>query len=219
LTDYSGDKIGIEGENYWPLYDLKTNKDKPDHSLLKKLIDNVSIRDSEEFGVEQSKALIDEVVNVDNFLRYSALCWVLGLPDDLRSNSNNYYLYFDGSGKAYFIPYDNDRCLGILQDWPIHMEYRPINDNYKAGNNDERQTCFLLWRTCISGKQSMPVIKEYQEQYVSYCKEYAKKYLDVNKFQEFTNQYYYADKDIKNPGGSNMSFKEYATIKLGVANE
>ena len=43
-----------------------------------------------------------------------AACYFAGDPDDIRNNYNNHYLYFrKDTGKAIFIPYDNDRTLGV----------------------------------------------------------------------------------------------------------
>ena len=40
---------------------------------------------------------------------------MLGMWDDYWVNGNNFYFYFAGNGKAYFIPYDYDNTLGTSQ--------------------------------------------------------------------------------------------------------
>ena len=60
---------------------------------------------------------------MDNFLKFEAVSYFLGNPDDLRNNYNNYYIYFNKStGKMIFIPYDLDRCLGVTNGWDIYKD-------------------------------------------------------------------------------------------------
>lgn len=107
--------IGIEDEDKGEFYcfDLKTNKKTSQHEALKNLIRTLNSPDL-------SKEAFAELVDVDNFVSYAAVSYFLGNPDDLRNNYNNFYLYFlKSSGKAIFIPYDYDRCLGVT------VEYNP----------------------------------------------------------------------------------------------
>ena len=230
LTNDCLNKIGVEAPNYHPAFDLKTNDDPEeiDHTLLENLITTIN---NDKSSASTFKPVLDSLVDVDALLKYNAMCWVMGNPDDLRNNYNNYYLYFNSStNKATFIPYDYDRCLGILQDWEIHMESVPYHTTKAAGSNREWQRNPLLWRTILRTKSgetsseglslasSYPYIAEYREQYIAYCIEYANKYLDVDKFQQFTNNVYFANKNINDAGGSNMTFEAYASAKLDTFN-
>lgn len=109
--------IGIENEdtgNFYA-YDLKTNKKSSTHAALTRFISamNSGTMPKEEFA---------RWVDVDSFLSFAAVSYLLGNPDDLRNNYNNCYVYFPPDGeKAIFIPYDFDRCMGITMHWnPTH---------------------------------------------------------------------------------------------------
>lgn len=229
FTKDSLNRIGVEAVNYSPSYDLKTNDDPDeiDHTLLQNLISTVNDNKSD---AATFKPIIDNLIDVDAILKYLAVAWVMGNPDDSRHNYNNYYIYFNSvTNKAVFIPYDYDRCLGILQDWEIHMEDVPYHTTKSV--NREWQRNPLLWRLILRTKsgesdstglqkaKDYPYIEQYRNQYIDYCTQYANEYLSVTKFQEYTNDVYYANKDISNPGGSNMSFENYATTKLNTFNK
>lgn len=219
LTDYSNNAIGLEAQYYRPKYNLKTNEDDNDFKTMKDLID-VASKTYKYDGVtaDQYYESISKIINVDNFLKFSALCWAFGMPDDLRNNYNNYYVYFSKNRGALFIPYDNDRCLGLLQDWPMDMKGQTYDSPYDVNGNFNQ--CPLVLRLISGGSNnSHPVHQASKDKYFEYCKEYAAKYLDNNKFQEFTNQFYYApSKDITSGGSYNDSFPTYASAKKATLN-
>lgn len=103
--------IGAEDEDngLFYNYDIKTNKKTTKHEALNNLIStlNSSSLDNEKF---------ESVVDKDYFVTFAALSYFSGNPDDLRNCYNNYYVYFRPNGKAVFIPYDTDRCLGITYE-------------------------------------------------------------------------------------------------------
>lgn len=220
LTNYNNDKIGIELGNYHPPYDLKTNDDEPDHSVLKNLIDTLN---NDTRPVSEFKSTFDSIVDADAFIKFAAMSWVIGNPDDLRNNYNNYYMYFNSSNdKAIFIPYDYDRCFGIMKDWEVHMEEIPcFTTKQNNGGSRTWQKNPLYWRTIISTTDTSvdystkwPVISEYQERYNELCLEYANKYLDADKYKEFNDQFVYSQKDITKAGANNLTFAAYAERKL-----
>ena len=223
LTHYNNNVIGVEAPNYHPSYDLKTNDDEEDHTLLKNLINSLNndMRSASEY-----KETFDSLVNAEEFIKFLALSWVIGNPDDIRNNSNNYYMYFNSNdNKAVFIPYDFDRCFGILKDWPIHMEEIPHYTTKQNTGNRHWQKNPIFWRTIISTtdtsvdySKKWEVIKEYQDQYNLLCKEYADKYLDVSKYEAFNNQFIYSNKNIEVGGADNLSFEEYANAKKNTFN-
>ncbi len=111
LTDINS--IGVEDEEKGAFYkyDLKTNKKKSDNSSLKNLITKLN-------SGNLTKESIGSLVDIDSFLKFAAVSYFTGNPDDMRNNYNNYYIYFlKSSNKAIFIPYDLDRCFGITCGW------------------------------------------------------------------------------------------------------
>lgn len=135
--------IGIEndGAGEFYAYDLKTNKKTSDHATLKNLIHKLNRADC-------TKKSLAELIDMDNFLSFSAVSYLLGNPDDLRSNYNNCYIYFRAdNGKALFIPYDYDRCMGITVHWnPTGNAVTadsPFSVELNSGNGAQRNPLIL----------------------------------------------------------------------------
>ena len=65
---------------------------------------------------ENFKKWIQEVCDVELFMRTYAVNVAVGMWDDHWNNGNNYYLYFNSQDKyaykVFFIPYDYDNTLG-----------------------------------------------------------------------------------------------------------
>jgi hypothetical protein len=60
---------------------------------------------------------LKSVVDINSFLKYAAVSYLIGNPDDMRNNKNNTYIYFHGENNlAHFIPYDLDWSLGVTWD-------------------------------------------------------------------------------------------------------
>lgn len=91
-------------------YDLKTNKKTSDNSLLKNLIDTIGKSDV-------TKESFETVVDGDYWVKFAAVSYFVGNPDDMRNNFNNHYVYIKPDGQAVFVPYDNDRVFGITVGW------------------------------------------------------------------------------------------------------
>ena len=74
--------IGIEDEHagYFPIYDLKTNKKTSSNESLKNLINTLNSNINN----------IENVVDIDMFLKFAAISYLVGNPDDYRNNYNNY---------------------------------------------------------------------------------------------------------------------------------
>ena len=90
------------------VYDLKNNKKTSTHEAIKTFIDNVV-----KTPVSNYDEMLKESTNLDSFISYLAVQYLLGDNDDLRGNYNNTYIYFNPTnGEALFIPTDNDRSLG-----------------------------------------------------------------------------------------------------------
>ena len=142
--------IGVEDEDKGLFYafDLKTNKKKSDHADLIGLIHQLNDGDV-------SKTDFEGLVDADYFLRFAAVSYLLGNPDDLRNNYNNCYAYFrSDNGKLLLIPYDYDRCLGITAHWnPTHTgvtDDNPFSDQQQGidrkdtgANRSQRNPLFI----------------------------------------------------------------------------
>lgn len=215
--------IGVEDEDkcQFFVYDLKTNKKKSTHDALKNMINTLN-------SGSVTKESFAGVVDVDNFLRFAAVSYFMGNPDDLRNNYNNCYVYFlKSSGKAVFIPYDYDRCLGI------NREYNP------NGNSMTRDDPYG------NGNQRSPLYRYSVDKGGYYTEEYTQVLLQVAENQLLTPEAFEArfntaaslyrdlvtpERNLRNAegrdfsfdlnrggsasGGDNMSFKDYITAKM-----
>ena len=134
--------VGIEDEENSKFYnyDLKTNKKTSDHSRMKNLLRVLNKSDLTEKELE-------EVVDIDSFLRFAAISYFVGNPDDIRYNYNNHYIYFlKSSGKAVFIPYDCDRVLGVTYGWNPTGDgmttVSPYSDKADSSNEPQKNPLF-----------------------------------------------------------------------------
>jgi len=93
--------------NYRPTYDLKTNEEAADHTVLLDFINKLNtLRGSE------LKSYLDDNFRVKDFLMAQAVNVLLGKWDAYWTMGNNYYLYFHNQGKIEFIPVDYDMVFG-----------------------------------------------------------------------------------------------------------
>ncbi len=107
FTSFSSYGVEDEDKGQFFVYDLKTNKKKSTHQSLKNLINSIN---SSTISKEKFASLVD----IENFMNYCAVSYMIGNPDDLRNNYNNSYIYFRAdTGKMMVIPYDMDRGLGV----------------------------------------------------------------------------------------------------------
>jgi spore coat protein CotH len=215
--------IGVEDEDkgQFYVYDLKTNKKKSTHEDLIRMIDTLN-------SGAVTKESFASVVDVDSFLRFAAVSYFMGGPDDLRNNYNNCYVYFlKSSGKAVFIPYDYDRCLGV------NREYNPNGDSMTQDDPYGR------------GGQQSPLFRYSVDKGGFYTAEYTKVLLEVAENELLTADAFarrfavaeslYAgqvgpERHLRNAegrdfsfdlertgsasGNSNMSFKDYMSAKM-----
>lgn len=220
--------IGIEDEDSGRFYsyDLKNNKKTSTHAALKNLISRLN---SPTLTKEEFARLVD----LDQFISFAAVSYFLGNPDDIRNNSNNYYLYFiPSNGKAVFIPYDFDRCLGLTYEWDPSgngvTQDDPFSDRMAI---NERQRNPLFTKSVVKGGW---YVKEYSE---ALKKVAANTMMKSATFEQWFNRanrlygslvqpskkFYNADgRDFRfslaeNLGG-NMSVKTYLTKKLNTYN-
>jgi spore coat protein H len=114
----STNSIGVEdvklnsSKSVYYAYDLKTREDEllSGKSELVDFITNLNSKTGTDF-----QNWISQKMDVDLFLKTYAVSVAVGMWDDYWVNGNNFYFYFAGNGKAYFIPYDYDNTLGTSQ--------------------------------------------------------------------------------------------------------
>ena len=103
---YVGNDENVFWHRTYP-YDLKTNSKTSSHEDIKNFINKLN-----QTPIYSNYDVIKEITHYDSFLKYLAISYLLGDPDDLRGNYNNTYIYFLPDGKAIFMPNDHDRTLG-----------------------------------------------------------------------------------------------------------
>lgn len=116
LTNYDlVNRVGVEDElkGQFFSYDKKTNKKKDKTTGLRDFSSIINFITA----LNGDNPDYEKLIDVDYFTKFEAINYILGNPDCIRNNYNNYYLYFRADGKAIVIPYDYDRCLGITKDW------------------------------------------------------------------------------------------------------
>jgi len=184
--------IGVKDweSHYRPTYDLKTNKDNPDHTPLLDFIDNLNTLSGTDF-----KEHIDANFEVDRFLRYLAMNVLLGKWDDYWSIGNNYYLYFNNDGKIEYFPSDFDMMLG---------EGFALFDTFNIGiydwGNHNRELLQVLapWIT-----------EDFLDQYASFEYPLVEKMFEIDEYRQ-TYEYYLAE--FMKPENNLFTFTEYERI-------
>lgn len=186
-------KIGVENnyEYYNPSYDLKTNDDG-DNSDFSAMADYIANMWNLVYAGAPS-SLLESALHVDEFLKYSALAYLIGNFDDARFNYNNYYIYFlPSTGQAVYIPYDYDWCLG-LEVAPAHgvlqkdiRPFAPITfDNGEAAN----VFYATFFNTDKPGSNVSYDRSVYQKTYSSYINQYAESTLNPDSFSALCEKY------------------------------
>ena len=172
--------VGIEDEDRVEFYnyDLKTNKKTSDGEAMKNLIRKLGVKNIE-------KDDIADLVDMEYFVKYEAVSYFIGDPDDARNNYNNHYVYFlESSGKAIFIPCDLDRCFGLTRGWNPSgdgmVSVSPFSKRAIGANGEQQQNPLYLKNVCRDGF--------YIEEYTEALKEvYGSRYLTVKNFEEIYN--------------------------------
>ncbi len=171
--------IGEENKftGYEPNYDRKEGP--KDDALLINLMQ--VLKNNEGKSPAQYKSALEDVIDMDSFLTYAALSYLIGNPDDMRNNGNNYYIYFNPSenNKAYFIPYDYDWSLGLkYQEAENMFGVSPLSTKHK-GNGNSWQKNRLYWYTIIESndngrnpKYNITLNNDYKTQYIAKVKDF-----------------------------------------------
>lgn len=210
LSSIDGKKIGVGNlsGSYVPAYERKTTKNlNYNDDQLRNFISVINLKSYSE---------IEKVVDIEYLAKEEAISYLLGNPDALRYNYNNYMIYFRRTdGKAIIIPVDNDRCFGITKDL-----------NFKNGLTQDG----LLSKDTIQGEQRNNLLKKtFLSDSDNYCKTL---YIDICKSlaespwtkSETFYQYYdiaqntYSDYSFER-SNENMSFEQYMNAKLKNIND
>lgn len=216
--------FGVEPDDgsYTPIYDLKTNKTNPDHSLIKNAFNSLK-NDKED--------IIGNYIDLEYFAMYEAIATVLGNPDDLRNNYNNYALYFRKTdGKMIIIPIDEDRVLGISKDWdPSNNAMSGVGpfEKKSIGTNKEQHNNLYLKTILDSDSQTYQTYKNnlatiiksdwVKEDHFSQMYEIVK-----NNYEEFSNSslsnHPWSLNSQYDGSNANMSFSQYINKKITTIN-
>jgi spore coat protein CotH len=106
-----GDMPGMFGNqsgNLLKQMGLKTNENKPDHSLLLRFLDILNNEPDETFPGE-----IEKVLDVNETLRFLAVSALIVHLDNYIGMGHNYYLY-ENDGKFVVIPWDLNMAFGAF---------------------------------------------------------------------------------------------------------
>lgn len=220
--------IGIEDEDSGKFYayDLKTNKKTSTHQSLIQFIENLN-------GGNVTKESLAEWVDMNSFLPFCAVSYLLGNPDDIRNNYNNCYVYFRAdNGKAVLIPYDFDRCLGVTMHWnPTGngvTSDNPFSANINATNAPQQSPLFL--HSVVAGgyyiEEYAKILKDISDGQWLQTNTFAKLYDLVDShysqlsrpgktFYNTANLNLSFDLNRTSPftGNENISFSEYLSAK------
>ncbi|MCH5180699.1 MAG: CotH kinase family protein, partial [Erysipelotrichales bacterium] len=221
---FSGKRIGEEANNgaYIPVFDRKSNKGTDN---------NVRLRNALNVLNDGNYSQIEKVVDLEYFARYEAISYLVGDPDDIRNNYNNYYVYIRRTdGKMIIIPQDHDRVFGICQDWnPTGDGMRSVKmySDRAAGNGDKQRNPLYLKTLLASGTNQV------KKDYENYCKA-----LKISRWvtsEKFNGYFELAKKNYGNDyrtssngdlhqnqieftlkGNGNYSFEDYMKAKLNL---
>lgn len=231
LTNFDLDKrIGVEDEmkGKFYSYDKKTNKKKDKVTGLRDFSSMTNfIR-----AINSNGADLSQYLDVDNFAKFEAVNYILGNPDCIRNNYNNYYLYFRKSdGKAVIIPYDYDRCLGLTHDYnptgSASMYLEPYTRRIAATGDSQINPIYkgLICKGAPTGSGS--ALMKYRSNLQSLSKSTQ---LSAETFNAYKNNYKskygrYATDALKTNAQifddnkyGNVSYATYIQTKIGTLN-
>lgn len=195
ITDANGNVTGIKVQSF--PYDFKSGGlfEEAKTQLIDFInelnaLPNCKDGNNDEVDIATIKDFYTNKMDGDLFLRTYAVNVILGMWDDYWMNSNNFYFYFDESGKAYFIPFDYDNILGVNGLNTDIAKHSPI----AWGNLDDGNRPLI---------QKILQVPEYMQAYKVYLDEFSNEesYFDddksierIKKWQEMIKPYIYGRK-------------------------
>ena len=201
-------KIGVEDNynRYVPVYQLKTNDDLGEGSDFSDMASFImKLRDCV-YETDQTIEDLEAILDVDQFLKMSAVSYLLGNFDDQRYDYNNYYLYFRPSdNKAVIIPYDWDWSLGL--DLSGRMAGLAPLENYTYDGG----TVSNLYLATLFGTDSTSYSQEAMKStYLSYVLAAKDTVLKEEKYRAFAEIFGYSNHQETRDVLSYMSAKRIA---------
>lgn len=191
---FHAEKVGIENTEqfYHPVYDLKTNLLMSTHHDLMQFIQTLdTLNTIQDLSTQQST--LESVLDVEAFLKYAAISYVSGNPDDMRNLTNNTYIYFHGvTHQAYFIPYDMDWSLGVTWDENLTQKMATHSALSTKDSFDQTIRNPLYWYTILDGNVNQanryPRIAGYQEIYLENIQTVlASEHFSIQQYQMMFN--------------------------------
>ncbi len=173
--DYQDYSLGVSdyNEGYRKTYQLKTNKDTSNFSSFVSFVDKLN-----NTSVINYQNVLEQILDVESLLKAFAIGFLIGSPDDYRSDANNYYLYFY-EGVAVYIPFDMDQSLGY--GW----------DPYGNHGLDLDVLNYPPAQSYIGTAEDLPMaynilsIDVYQQLYLQYIIEYTNPTTGIFKYMPF----------------------------------
>jgi hypothetical protein len=205
-TRISGGKIGVEDniKGYHPSYDLGTNDDAGNAGSFTAMVNYINaIQDCLDGA---PAAQLESHLDVDEFLHFSAVSWLLGNFDSERYNANNYYIYYRPSdGKAVYIPYDWDWSLGL------DMTHEMVNLSAFSEATLGSPVVQVYYATFFKSYNLSYSKAAYQKSYLSYLQSgIAHGILNYSNYESLTKSFKYAT------GQELATVKTYMSTRVSV---
>lgn len=179
---------GVETPTQRFTYTLKTNDDRtsPDYNHNKYLKALVDILNSTDKNASDFREKLEKLVDMDYFTYFEAVNYLLGNPDCIRNNMNNFYVYFvPETGEMFIIPYDYDRCLGINVDWNPSGDGMTSTKPYDVKAHSARVENPLYTKTILSGG-----LQYYKDMYKSKLQKVLDgEWFTYDNFRKIFNEY------------------------------
>lgn len=215
LESIAYDRIGVGNVSgsYIPTYERKTNEDVSYNDvLLKNFIRHINSN----FSTIDS---ISKYVDLDYLAIEEAVSYIVGNPDAMRYNYNNYMIYMRRiDGKAIIIPIDNDRCFGITKDWNVRDGLKDDEILSKRTSNDNQRNPLLNKTIFANDNRCKELYLDYVNKIVN------SKWVSNETFNSLFNK---AKKSYENhlrsdevfalKGNHNIEFSTYMEAKLSVS--
>ena len=160
------------------VYALRTNEDWDDYADLAFLISTL-----DQYSGEQLKVELEQIINVQQYLKVMAVDVMAGNWDGYAGDKNNFYLYRDQvTGRFEYIPYNLENSFGIDfrgVDWSTRSIYN-WNLNLRP-----------LYEKILQ-------VDEYKEQYTMYIRELADYLASAELSQEIARWRQLITDDVAN---------------------
>lgn len=158
-------------------YELKTNESSDDYSDLVHFIDVINNTSNSNF-----KNAIEQIFDVQGYLKVLAAEILIGHWDNYYYNKNNYFLYNNpATNKFEYIPYDLDNTYGLnwgvgninhrnVHDWGSDNNYAPLAERIIAIQDYKRDLESYLYeiiQSVFNEDFLFPKIDDYREMLAS----------------------------------------------------